>query len=413
MIIGKRNHPEILLLAAFLVLAAPIAARADSLFRLFPEIGVAGVYSDNIPLRTTNPIGDFAFTGIAGFYLDYTSSARYASLHYDTFGQIFAHQSRFDRAGEGQYVSASDLENISPTTKLRVDELFYRDAPTVSSVIVSDQAPSFNTVANQLLLANNQLSVNWFTAYLTHSWSHNWSSELTVHQGTYWSGSGGSNGGGSSSYEQSLSTVTSHYFSHHFTVGAGYRFYDFRFSAPGVPGEQAHWPFVRITWLPIENLYLSGIVGVVFARVQGNNTETVNPGGTGLLEYNYKRARLNVYGGQEPEVSTLTNGAAGIARFVRGNILYQFTQRLSGTAGGGFYETTGTRDQAQLVSWGFRLNERVNQWLAVYAGFTQVRRTETVPPQFLPSGTQNGLEATGNYFTVGAAASVEALRWSF
>src|SRR5208283_2922126 len=121
-----RNYSSIpLLLAAFFVVAAPAAARADSLFRLYPEGQANGFYGDNIPLRTVNEIGDFGTVLVAGFFLDYTSAARYASLHYDTFAQLFTHQTQYDRAGEGQFVGATDDENLSRTTRLRLDELFY------------------------------------------------------------------------------------------------------------------------------------------------------------------------------------------------------------------------------------------------------------------------------------------------
>src|SRR5258708_34890196 len=93
-----------LLLAAFLVFAFPAAGRADNLFRFYLELAGSGFYSDNVPLRTHNEVGDFAGTLVGGFFLDYTSAARYASIHYDTFAQLFAHQSGFDRAGEGQFV---------------------------------------------------------------------------------------------------------------------------------------------------------------------------------------------------------------------------------------------------------------------------------------------------------------------
>ena len=44
---------------------------------------------------------------VAGFYLDYTSAARYASLHYDTFAQLFAHQTQI-RSGRRRTVCQRD-----------------------------------------------------------------------------------------------------------------------------------------------------------------------------------------------------------------------------------------------------------------------------------------------------------------
>src|SRR5208282_1749038 len=105
----------------------------------------------------------------------------------------FLQHSKYDRAGEGQFVRATDDENISPTTKLRLDELFYRDSPTAISVITSDQAPAFNAVAAGLLLANDQASINQFSAELSHYWGRNWSSALAVHQTTFWNNGGTNN----------------------------------------------------------------------------------------------------------------------------------------------------------------------------------------------------------------------------
>jgi hypothetical protein len=408
-----RNHPSIWLLAAFLILAFPAAGHADDLFRLFPEVDLNGLYSTNIPLRSHNAQGDFAGTLVAGFYLDYTSAARYTSLHYDTFAQLFAHQTRFDRAGEGQFFRATDDEHLSDTTKLRFTELFYRDSPTAASVITGDEGPQFNSVAASLLLANDRAAINQFTAYLTHYWGHNWSSSLSLHQTTLWN-----NGGGSSnvtfhtSYDQSVRTVTEYHFSDHFSLGPGYRFFDFRFSSPGRPGEEAHWPFVRAAWQPTENLYLSAIAGVVVSYAQGNSRQAVNVGGEGLLEYHLQRTHLKIYGGQQPEL-TAGAGGAGNTQEVRGELLYDFTRRLTGRAGAGFFDSHGTGFNGQLISWGVGTNYRANKWLSAHVNFVQLHRIETTSRQFLPVGTQNGREAVGDYFVVGFDVSFEALRWSW
>ena len=276
-------------------------------------------------------------------------------------------------------------------------------------IIVSDEGPAFNHVSAQLLLANDQATVNWFNAILHHRWGHRWSSTLSVHQSTYWTNNKANN---NSSFDQSISALTEYHFTNHFTLGFGYRFYDFRFTAPGQPGEEAHEPHLRLAWAPIENLYLSGTVGVVVAYTQGTNKQAVSPSGTGQLEYYFHHAHLSVYGGQEPEVSTLGHGSAGQYRGVRGRLVYQFTRRLSGSAGGGYYQVFGAGVNSQLISWGFRLNNRVNRWLSVYAGFTEIRRNGTGSNQFVFGGP-SGREAVGNYFMVGFTASTEAFRWSW
>ncbi len=411
MIMGSRNHPSILLLAAFFIFAAPAAGHADNLFRIFPEAALSGLYGDNVPLRTTNPEGDFVGTMAAGFFLDYTSAARYASLHYDTFAQLFAHDSQYDRAGEAQYVNATDYEYLSPTTKLRIDELYYRDEPGgQAGLIASDEAPLFNTVAYQLLLANDEASINSFDADLTHDWERNWSSELWVHQETLWSTP--NNNANYTIYYQTISGYTEYHFTDHFSLGPGYQFFDFMGTMPGVPDDQKQWPFVRAIWRPMENLYLDGRMGVLINHTQGTSGQQVNPAGEALVGYTFQRVRLKIQGGEAPELTYTLAGVNEVTRFGRGQIFYDFTQRLTGSAGAGFYEY-GSGFNSQIISWGFGLSDRVSERLRVYASFVQLRRNETASSQFLPSGTQSGHEAVGNYFVVGFAVSAEAFRWSW
>jgi hypothetical protein len=399
---------------AFFIFANCAVARADSLFRLFPEAQVNGFYGDNIPFKTNNQIGDFGTTMVAGFYLDFTSAARYSSLHYDTFAQLFTHQTRFDRAGQGQYVALTDDENLSQTTKLHFSEYFYRDAPGLVAVTTSDQSPQFNSVLALLLLANDQASINQFNAQLTHYWGRQWSSELSVHQTTFFSTGGATTSSpNNESFGQSVSTITDYHFSNRFSLGVGYRYYDFRFTFPGRPGEQAHWPFIRATWEPTSRLYLSGIGGVVISHTQGQSGNEINAGGIGQIAYRFARhGEANISGGQEP---TLTSafGTVGFIRGVRGNIRYDFTSRLTGTVGGSYYNLTGTGFSGNFASWGVGLSQRVNKWLSINTRFIQIRRQETGSSQFIPSSNQNGQWATGNYYIVGLAVSGEAFRWSW
>ncbi len=413
MIVRLGNHLSITLLAAvFMMIESPGAGRADNLLRIYPELSLGGSYSDNPLLRTTNVMGDFAGTAAAGFYLDYHSDARNASVHYDTFAQLFAHESQYDRVGEGQYVSAIDHEHLSERTELRLYELFYRQASTESEVIInSDGAPQFNSVAATLLLANERASINQFNAELVHSWQSNWTSVFTLGQTTYWTA--GTNGNANNaSYDQGIVTYSEYHFNDRFSLGPGYRYYDYRFTFPGQPDEQAQWPLMRFDWWSTENLYLSGIMGAVFFHTQGNSRQEVYPAGLGNIEYNLEHGYVTIYGGQEPQL-TPGLGGAGQVRELRGIFLWNFTQRLTGRAGGGYYSESGTGFNGQLISWGFGLSDRVNKSLTVYAQFIQIRRNESAPSQFLPSDVQSGQDATGSYFAVGLNVSVEAFRWNW
>jgi hypothetical protein len=407
-----RSHQRILLLAMFLIFVVPVAGNtADNLFRFFPEAQLIGFYGDNIGLKSNNGVGGFGGALVAGFYLDYTSAARYASLHYDTFAQLYTHSTQLDRAGEGQYVSATDYENLSSTTKLRLDEFFYRDAPTTVAVITSDQAPAFNTVMAQLLLANDQASVNHVNAVLGHSWGRNWSSDLGVHQTTFFGTGFNSSNSTNYSFAQSVNTDTDYHFNERFSLGAGYRFYDFRNTVPGRPDTEANWIYGKTTWFATKDIYLSGQGGIVISHNEGGGTK-VDPGGLGQFEYKFHRGHLSVYGGQEPALNSALGGV-GNFRGVRGTLIYNFTPRTTGNAGGGFYQSLGPGFNGQVISWGVGVSNRVNKSVSVYTRFVQVRVTETAANQFLPSGIQSGREAVGNYFVVGMSVSIEAFRWSW
>jgi hypothetical protein len=399
-------------LIALLVLAIPASARADAnLFRFYPEAALSGFYSDNIPLRTFNGEGDFAALLVGGFFLDYTSADRYALLHWDTYAQLFAHQSQFDRAGEGQFVTATDYETLSPTTHLRFDDFYYRDAQTPVVVTTSDQAPELNPILAIALLASDTSSANHFSADMYKDWGRNWYSEVSVHQTTYWftAQNGTEN---STTYSQLLSAFLEYRFNEKFSAGPGYRFYDFRFTAPGEPAAEAHWPFLRVQWLPTSRITFQGNVGPTYSYTFGTDRQAVNIAGIGLLEYRFHRGHFSVYGGQEPEV-TPGVGGAGHLRLVTAHISYELTRRVTIGFGAGYYESSGTGIDDQLVSWGPSLIDRVNSWLTLSTRFVQVRRNLSGPSSVLPDDNQSGSNAVANYIVIGASVSFEAFRWSW
>jgi len=213
------------------------------------------------------------------------------------------------------------------------------------------------------------------------------------------------------SFAQGVTTATDYHFSSRFSLGLGYRFYDWRFTFPGRPGEEAHWPFARFTWQAWKNLYFSGLAGVVVSHTQGQGDQ-VDVGGLGNIEYRFRQGTVNVSGGQEPSL-TSAFGTVGNIRGVRGNVLYYITPRLTASAGASFYNASGTGFNGEFVSWGVGASQRVNKWLSVNTRFIQIRSNDNTSGQFLPSGVQSGEWAVGDYYIVGLAVSFEAFRWSW
>jgi hypothetical protein len=74
---------------------------------------------------------------------------------------------------------------------------------------------------------------------------------------------------------------------------------------------------------------------------------------------------------------------------------------------------SGSGFSGNFVSWGVGLSERVNKWLSVNTRYIQIRRSETGSSQFLPNNNESGQWAVGDYFIVGLAVSIEAVRWSW
>ena len=263
----------------------------------------------------------------------------------------------------------------------------------------------------QLLLANERASVNHVNAVLAHSWGRNLSSDLGVHQTTFFGTGFQANNSTNYCFCQSVNIDTDYHFNERFSLGAGYRFYDFRNPGPGRPDTEAHWIYGKVTWFATKNLYLSGQGGIVISHDEGSST-LVNPGGLAQLEYKFHHGHVSLYGGQEPALNSALGGV-GEFRGVRGNVIYNFTQRTSGSAGGAFYQSIGPGFNGQVITWGVGVSNRVNKSVSVFTRFVQIRVTETADNQFLPGGLQNGREAVGDYFIVGMSVSIEALRWSW
>ena len=194
------------------------------------------------------------------------------SLHYDTFAQLFTHQTQYDRAGEGQFVGATDDENISPTTKLHFDEFFYRDASVMTMVTTSDQSPEFNSALALLLLANDQASINQFNAQLLALLGTAMVQRVQRPSDDLFGNRQQQQQQGTATANvpapppTTISRIASRWVWVIDSMTSGSALLD-------NPANRRTGHSCAATWQPMKNLYLSGIVGVVISHTQGHSEQ--------------------------------------------------------------------------------------------------------------------------------------------
>lgn len=404
-----KQRLSIFVASVLLGILLPAIVHADNVVLLYPFLQANELYSDNIALASSHAEGDFDANFSAGFYLDYTGSNRHTTLEYSTYATLFASHSELDRAGQAQFVRFTDQENISPNTRLVINNWFLRDSPLSMAVITNDQPISFNPVFAAFFLANDHSIVNVFTLQLVHSFNRNWAGEAEAAQETI------SSPGGDTGLLQSVSLGLQRRLSETFSVGPGYKFYDLEFTLPSDPNSEAHWPVADAIWMPIKNMRAEGYVGpIVSYNTSGLNRGRVEPGGLLSVRYHFGHVNVGIGGGQEPGLSSGI-GAGGINRSGRGDFTWDMTKFLRMDGGAGYYEIMPPGADAKLFSYGVGLSERVSKYLIVYARYIGFRREYSGAPNpvALPSGVVIGQEATGNYYVIGATIAFEALRWSW
>ncbi|HUO04939.1 MAG TPA: hypothetical protein VMU16_07050 [Candidatus Binataceae bacterium] len=418
----------ILIVSVVLAVFLPIAAHADNVLLAYPFLAVNGLYTDNVgfstdqtfcvltpcnPIHhpyhfaTTSPEGDFNFNFAAGFYLDFTNPDRHTSLNYSTFASLFLQNSQLDRAGQAQFFRFNDQENISPNTRLTIDNWFLRDSPESMAVITTDQPISLNPVFAAFFLANNHSIVNFFRLDLAHSFNRDWTGDAQAEQEVI------SSPYGNTSLLDSVSLGAQRSLSSTFSMGPGYKFYDMEFTLSSEPNSQAHWPVADFIWMPIENMRMEGYVGPIVAyNTSGVNRTRVDPGGIFTWRYQYRHMKMGIDGGQEPGLSAGI-GAGGITRLGSGDFTWDLTKTVRFDTGGGYYEFMPPGADAKFFSYGAGLSQRVSSWMVVYARYLGFQREYSGAPVALPTGITIGQTAVANYYMIGATFAVEAFRWSW
>lgn len=377
---------------------------AYTLLQVIPIIQLNELYDDNIQLTPSHAQGDFVTDLLLGAYLSYRGADRDGSFQYETVGEKFAQHQQYDDFGSTHFIQWSDRERLSERTKLSVDDWFLTGkipSSLLTSGSVADATPSLNAQLALAVLARIRSISNFFDAELRHDFSERNAAAIDVKQEYF-------------ATRNTTSTVSSvgprfdHLVSPHILVGAGYRFYDFRFTNSPSPVE-AQYPQLRIRWEPSRRLAFEGHGGPIFFARRGGSNE-LKPGYEGTMAYENSRWRVRIGGGQTPGITA--SGGAGITQSAVGDVGYSISKDTTFFAGTSYYELLGGQSPMTVMSYGGGVNYRFARRVSIYGEYVALSESGNGQngPQIgaTPSLAQGTVHS--NIVMFGVSISFEAFR---
>jgi hypothetical protein len=240
------------------------------------------------------------------------------------------------------------------------------------------------------------------TVDLRHDFTEQWSYDVDARQEVF----------STSNALSLLSSVgghTDYSLSPHTSLGAGYEYYDFRFSNSPSPVE-TQFPQLRLKWDATRQLEFSGRGGfLISSRPEGGTGET-RPGYEASTTYLSPHWRISVGAGQTPGITA--SGGAGVVRDASGDLTYLIDRRTTLFAGVSYYEMIGGPNPLSVLSYGGGASYRVNRWLVLYAQYVGLNESSAVQfgPQPVSSSTSSSKPISSNILMFGVSLSFEAFR---
>jgi hypothetical protein len=387
------------------LLIAPERAPAYSLMRLIPVLQVNQLYDDNIALSSTNKKADLISNVLLGFYIRWNGPERTGSFQYETTGQLFLNYQNHDNFAETHYFETHDLEHLSNTTTLELDNWFLT-GKTPRSFFVSGGAHSapqtLNSQVALAILANVHSLDDVADAQLRHRWSENSAISAEVQEEYF-------------ATKQSVALESRLELNEEFALGPilrgglAYQFFDFRFSDAPSP-VRAHFPQLKYKWAPTRAWSFAGSVGLIlFQRPQGAS-EDIKVGYDGSVGYETDRWKVSIRGGQGPGITP--NGGAGITRSALSDIKVAWTRRISLFASMSYYQLEGGGAPLQLLAYGAGFSYQLTQYISCSAQYVAIREYGSTGAglALAPTEVPVGTTITANVWMIGVTIPLEMFR---
>lgn len=368
-------------------------AQTAPTFTLDPFIQVSEMFDDNVALTANGHHKDLVTNALLGCKLSFTSDGQRAELNVLTALQKFAEHPQLDDFGNTDIARFNDEIRLTPSTTARVDNSFVR--ASASSGLLTGMDPTLSPQFAVAILSNAQSVSNFVDATLTHQSSELWSTLIRINQSFFESSTTGS------SFIQGLSLAEEYRATAEAHLGVSYEFDDMRFSR--FSGSEVHFPRIYLDWTPMATLKLEVEAGPIL--FQGSHgAVSADPGFRIAGKYSLRRLELEIRGGQAPSTAAAFGGA-GLVMSAAGSISYALSRRAALTAGTGFYQFTGNRLDAQVLSYGIGASYKVNRAVSIFAQAWRVRQSGGALVGSSPTST-----SSANVGTVGIVVSFEAIR---
>jgi hypothetical protein len=384
-------------LIAILVMGNVTCAPADERLDVYPVLSLSEYLTDNLPETlvpaptvtppvlfppppgvTPPPVNSKPFQpqsttkgsyydavsmAIGGSAVDLMGPSRSLQLTYLTDGQLYAQNSRFDKAFQDHYVGFHDTENVGPNSNLWLGDTFLKGEPIFGQALIGTSATS--ALVGQALLQNS-FTTNSFNANFTHEFSPRISLVTTADQ-SYFSTSGGSSASASSTTESFLQGGAAglfYEFTPDFAAGPSYHFYDMRFSSQ--PRLDSQQPGVSAKWNPNARWTLSGYAGpLLLSSSQGTKYDF---GYEIAALYILPRVKFSFSTARAPSLTAGLSGG-GVSQYAATSASYQLARRTNVYAWLSYFQVSGSGVNQHVTSYGFGVGRQVSENVQVFAQY--------------------------------------------
>lgn len=385
-----------------LVVCFARTVEAAAVLQVAPIVSVSEMYDDNILMSPTDVKGDFVTAALLGGYADLSTPLSDTQLQYMALAEKFANYSQYDNVGAAQYFVLKHKQELSPETKLTLNDDYLQGDLTAGFGVGTSVA--FNPGLGQTLLQGSGYWMNDASGSLKHDFGDGITSNFSLSQMTFHSNGVGYSfeQGGTGGFQYELSDTLS--------LGAADQFYDFRFS--NFPAAESNWPQLTLNWQPTAQIKGSVYAGpAVEYTLSGPAPTHLYPGYLVSLSYSAEKWTAQVGGGETP-MMLAGLGGAGVSEGGSGSFNYALGQYTSFTADASYAKYFGGGFNGDYYAYGAEIKSQLQPWLMVFVQYAGIRRGlgGGTPAAALATGLPIGTQAVINIYMVGATVSFDLIK---